>query len=331
MSVKKILLAIVGVLVFFGLVILYSARNFASRTTSSTAGYLSVPAAGLPNKARAEGAGIPVSFGIAQPLATGYSGGGTAEEARMADAAYNTARPPATAPVVAPGDKRLIIQTAQLSLVVKDVSATIATIAQLTAKSGGYVVDQNFYTSDVAPTGFVTIRIPSKTFSQGLEAVRKLGDVVTESLNGSDVTAEYTDLGSQLRNYRASEVQLLEIMKRAGSISDVLEVQNQLSSIRGQIEVVQGRMKYLEQSASLSLLTINLSTDKSSLPIVEKEGEKWKPIVIAKEAARSLLIVGKILAEMAIWLVIFTPVWLGIGLLLWLVARKVASHIMKKM
>jgi hypothetical protein len=283
---------------------------------------------------RTEGVGTaltPDSFGIAQPSAAGFNGSDAAE-ARMANVAYDTTRPPTPAPSVAPvapGDKRLIIQTGQVSLVVKDVSATIATIAQLTAKSGGYVVDQNYYKSDVAPTGFVTIRIPSKTFNQGLEAVRKLGDVVSESLNGSDVTAEYTDLGSQLRNYRASEVQLLEIMKRAGSISDVLEVQNQLSSVRSQIEVTQGRMKYLEQSASLSLLTINLSTDKSSLPIVEKEGEKWKPIVIVKEAARSLLDVGKSLAEILIWLVVFIPVWLGIGVILWLVARKVASHITK--
>lgn len=227
-------------------------------------------------------------------------------------------------------EKRLIIQTGQMSIVVASVSSTIDTISDLAVKNGGYVVEKNFYKSGLVPSGYVTVRIPSASFEKGLGSIRALGDVVSESLNGTDVTAEYVDVESQLRNLRAAETQLLEIMKRSGDISDVLQVQNQLTSIRGQIESYQGRKKYLEQSAAYSLLTVNLSTDRSALPIVESEGETWKPLATFKTALRSLVDLGKDFADLVIWLVAYSPLWLIFGLIIWLIIRKLRPYMTKK-
>lgn len=265
--------------------------------------------------------------------AVGYNAeSGMASDVAGAPTAMRAPMPPS--PALAPEptqEKRLIIQTGQMSVVVHNVSSTIDAISALAVKNGGYVVEKNFYKSDSAPSGYVTVRIPATSFEQGLGAIRALGDVVSESLSGNDVTAEYVDLNSQLRNLRSSETQLLEIMKRSGTISDVLEVQNQLTSIRGQIESLQGRTKYLEQSAAYSLLTVNLSTDASALPIVEKEGVTWKPLTIAKTALRSLVDLGKSVVEVIIWFLVYLPLWILIGLAIWLLVRKLWPYILKRM
>ena len=71
----------------------------------------------------------------------------------------------------------------------------------------------------------------------------------SESTTGQDVTEQYTDLDSQLRNLEASEAQLLELMKQAGTVEEILKVQQELTNTRGQIEQIKGQMQYLEQSS----------------------------------------------------------------------------------
>lgn len=279
---------------------------------------------------------MAASPGFAGELASQDSIAQYARKDGVATRAENSVRGPIQPPVTAlppepAQEKRLIIQTGQMSLVVKNVSSTIDIIAGLAVKNNGYVVEKNFYKSDSAPSGYVTVRIPATVFEQGLGAFRALGDVVSESLSGTDVTAEYVDLNSQLRNFRATETQLLEILKRAGTISDVLEVQNQLTSIRGQIESTQGRIKYLEQSSAYSVLTINLSTDRNTLPVVVKEGTAWKPLATFKAAIRSLLEIGRAFVDLGIWFVVYLPLWIVILFIIWLIVRKLWPYILKKM
>lgn len=249
---------------------------------------------------------------------------GMANRARPENSA-GIVRPPSPAPV-APGvpgaTEKLIVKTGQLSLVVKDVPQTIALLTTLTEQAGGFVVESNLYKNGDIPTGYVTVRLPVKLFDQGVGDIKKLGEVVSESLRGTDVTAEFVDLESQLRNYRATEDQLLAILKRAGSISDILEVQNQLTNIRGQIESIQGRMKYLQQTADFSSLTINLSTDPSTLPIIQKDGEQWKPLATFKAAVQSLILLGQALVDFLIWFGTYSPIWVGIILIGWGLKKK---------
>lgn len=211
------------------------------------------------------------------------------------------------------GIKRLVIKTGNLSVVVKDVRMGIQKIAEYAEKNGGFVVASTVSKSGSAPVGTITIRIPSDTFDSGIREVKSFGEVVSEYTQGEDVTAEYVDLDAELRNLKATEEQFLTILKQATRIQDILEVQNQLSSIRGQIQVIQGRIQYLQKSADLSSLTITLSTDPAELPIVEKNTNHWKPGIVLKEAIRSLIEVGKELVNALIWIAIFTPLW---GLLL---------------
>ncbi len=220
---------------------------------------------------------------------------------------------------------RLIIKTGYLSVVVSDVHQAVDSVSRYAEEKGGFVVSSNVSKEQLAPTATVVLRIPAKEFDAAVTNAKNLGEDKSEQINGQDVTEEYTDLDAQIRNLRASEAQLLELMKRAGSVSDILAVQQQLTYTRGQIEQIQGRMEYLKQSSDLSTLTIYLSTDPDSLPVVNQE-EKWKLLAEAKQALRSLIDMGKGIVDAIIWILIFSPVWFLIGLVVWLVRRKIVNR-----
>lgn len=259
--------------------------------------------------------GLAVSPSVAGgPMMAGTGAGNSKGESAMM-VAQDQAVPEATATT-----DRLIIKNGSLSLVVKDVRDSVSAIIKYAESKGGFVVNSNISKQGLAPYGEVTVRVPATEFDKGLGEVKQMGEVKSEQVNGQDVTEEYVDLQARIKNLRASESQFLQIMNRAVKIEDVLAVQRELTNIRAQIESLQGRIKYLEQSAEMSALTVYLSTDPNVLPALDQEN-KWKPWAEVKAAARSLVEVGKVLVGIIIWLVIYLPVWLLIVLCVWLGRR----------
>jgi PKD repeat protein len=107
--------------------------------------------------------------------------------------------------------------------------------------------------------GSISIRVLAENYDKAVVALRGLAiDVITETSSSQDVTQEYTDLGSQVKNLEATEAQLLKIMAAATKTEDVLAVQQQLTTVQGQIEQDKGRMQYLERTSATSLIQINL-------------------------------------------------------------------------
>jgi hypothetical protein len=251
----------------------------------------------------------------------------TVPAGRMGGSDYKDAvkkRMPSEAPQIAANEiKRMVVKTGTMSIVVKDVRLGIKKVAEYAEKNGGFVVSSNISQSGNAPYGTIAIRIPSEKFDASLGEAKSLGEVVSEFTQGEDVTGEYYDLDAQLRNLQATEQQFLAIMKQATKIQDILDVQNELTEVRGRIEQIQTRMKVLKQTADYSSLTITLSTDPSVLPVVETQGEKWKPLAEAKEAARDLLDLGKDLVSVVIWVAVFTPVWGFVLIIAFVIWRKV--------
>ena len=162
--------------------------------------------------------------------------------------------------------ERMVIKSAYLALVVEDVSASLVQITNLAAGFGGFVINSDIREDQNRFFGNISFRVDSARFNEALQALRDLAaDVRSESTSGQDVTEEYVDLGAKLRNLEASEAQLLELMKKAGKVDEILEVQRELVNTRGEIEQTKGRMQYLEQSSSLAY--INASLEQSRLTV----------------------------------------------------------------
>ena len=168
----------------------------------------------------------------------------------------------------------------------------------------------------------ITIRVDSTQLEMVMERIRALTpnaeeDVLSENISGQDVTKEYVDLESQLRNLKQTEAQLQKIMDQATQTEDVLAVYRELTSIREQIEVKTGQMKYYEESAALSLVSVYIQAQEAVAPI--KLGS-WQPVGTARNAVQALLDTLQFLGKAAIWILIyFVPVGLVIVLPIWLV------------
>ncbi len=225
-------------------------------------------------------------------------------------------------------EDRLIIKNADLSLVVEDVPLGVAQVHQQTAALGGFVVSSNVYKYGQYPRADVTVKIPVANFDSMVSDVTVLGTVESKQITGQDVTEEFVDIEAQIGNLRSTEQQFLSIMKQATRIDDILAVQRELSAVRSQIERMQGRINYLEKSAALSTVTIHLSTNPESLPVVTDQ-DQWKPLAVVKDALRSLRGVGIGIANAVIWLVIYIPFWIVLGILGVFVYRRLRVTRMK--
>ena len=188
--------------------------------------------------------------------------------------------------------ERMVIQTADLAIVVKDPRARMAEIGRMAQEMGGYVVSSNLYQSYTnmgkeVPEATVVIRVPAEKLDEALVLIKKdAGDVTYENRSGQDVTSAYVDLQSQLRAKEAAEEQLLKIMEDAVRAEDVLAVYMQVQSIQTEIEQLKGQIKYYEEAAALSSISVRLIAEESTQPI---EIGPWTPSGAFKDAIEDLI------------------------------------------
>ena len=225
----------------------------------------------------------------------------------------------------AAGIERLVIQNADLSIVVADPAAKMKSIEQMAENLKGYVVSSNLYQTNTStnvkvPEGQITIRVPVESLDEALDTIKSdVIEVQSENRSGQDVTKDYVDLQSRLKNLEATEAQLVKIMQDANKTEDVLNVFNQLTSIREQIEVVKGQIQYYEESAALSAINVRVIAEESVQPI---EVSGWKITGTARNAFQSLIDFAQGFVRFLIWLVILIiPAGLVILGLLWALWR----------
>jgi len=232
---------------------------------------------------------------------------------------------------------RMVIMNASLEIVVEDPTASLEVINDMATEMGGYVVSSSLYKTytrngDEAPEGTITIRVPSERLTEALDRIKGLVkdgklDVRNEQVSGQDVTQEYTDMASRLRNLEATEQQLLKIQEAATTTEEIMMVFNQITQVRGEIEIIKGQMKYYEESARLSSVTVKLVAQAKVEPVTVAG---WKPEGVAAEALQALVDAGKWLVEQLIWFGLYLlPILLVIGVPAFFIWRAVRNRMRK--
>ncbi len=153
--------------------------------------------------------------------------------------------------------QRIIVRTVDMGIEVDDVGAGIDAIADAAQSLGGWVVSSN---RPQQYSGSISFRVPANMLDQAVQTVRRLAlDVQFESSTSKDVTDEYVDLSSRLTNLRATEAALLRLMERAEKVEEALDVQESLTETQGNVERLEGRIKFLEQTSAFSLVNVTLN------------------------------------------------------------------------
>ena len=233
--------------------------------------------------------------------------------------------------------ERLVIQNADLSIVVADPQIKMTAISAMAKELGGFVVSSNMYQSYLSngkpvPEGSIMIRVPAEKLDSALNQIKADAvEIRNENRSGQDVTQDYIDLNSQLHSMQAAADQLTKIMQSAEKTEDVLNVFSQLQSYNQQIEVVKGQIQYYEQASALSAISITLIAEETIQPI---EIGGWKPQGVARDAIQSLIrfwqgfvdfMINFFLLALPVLITILLPIYL-----IFLVLRAIVRRLRRK-
>ena len=215
-----------------------------------------------------------------------------------------------------------------LSLQVDSAREAEASVRAIVARLGGYVVKVQTSGSDEDLSSTITFRVPAARFDEALAGVQGLAKkVFSRTVTGDDVTEEFVDLDSRLKNLEATRDRLQAFLDKAENVDEALKVNQSLSEIQGQIEQIKGRQQFLKQSASLSTITVSLAPVPPPAPIVAEDS--WQPLGVAREALRGLVSFGQALASLAIVLLVWSPVWAPLALAGWWLRRRLLGRAAK--
>ncbi len=313
---------IVGVVMVIAFLIIYSFIRSS----------LMVSSLGLSGSVASLGAPQSAMYNGAMPLMDGASGGmamrqvamdkSMAMEATNYGAVSDMAPLPESPSAVPPAGVSKIVKTGNLTLLVSNVEEAAAQITAIRTQTGGQPGNATFneYRPGVK-SGDITIWVPSDRFDEAMAATKKLAlRVENESVRADDVSAQFVDLTARLKNLRAAEAQYVEIMKRSGKISDVLDVMRELNNTRSQIEQLQGQLDYLSHQVALSSIHVNLTQEAVPSTVTNE----WRPLTVIKAAMKSslndltnfvdmllvfLIKLPILLLNIGFWIFIFWALW----------------------
>jgi len=165
------------------------------------------------------------------------------------------------------GRERLVSYIGSISLLVPSgrIEESVDKVMSIVGACNGYVSSMDIG-GEVAR---LTVKIPQDSFFRFIDEVSKIGKVASRSISGTDLTEKIIDLRARIRNARAVEASLLELLDRARNVSEVLEVMRELSKVREEIEVMEAQLRNLEMSVSYSTVTIEIFEEEIRKEYVE--------------------------------------------------------------
>ena len=221
------------------------------------------------------------------------------------------AAPPQTPPATVARD---IVTTGSLQLVVAEPILSADRLASLVTDAGGRVDSRSERSGASTPTVDLVLRIPADKVDGFLVEAKKLGAVPSMSINHSDVTSQRVDLDARIEALQTSVNRLLELMRRAGSVADLLAAESTLTQRQAELDSLRAQRTTLHDEISYATVNVNLSAE----PTVTHHGflgalvHGWQSLL--QTAHGVLLAVG--------FLVPWIPVLAALGLAVYFVVRR---------
>lgn len=214
-------------------------------------------------------------------------------------------------------DKK-IIKTGDLSLKVEKAETAAESITNIAKLNKGEIANSYFSeTSRGLKSGYLTVRVPYQNFATVFDEIKKIAtQVMSESSNAQDITAEFIDLEARLKNKRAEEVSFIALLNRSGKIEEVLAVTREVARTRGEIEQLEGQTRYLSSQTDMSTITVNLSEDV----VIASASQDWRPWQTIKTSVRQLITTGQNFVDGLIgFIIVVLPLLVIYALIIWLI------------
>jgi len=214
----------------------------------------------------------------------------------------------------------MIARSASLTLVIKDFAGARAALDAILVRHHAYASDLKASTVENAPRTLVAfLRVPAQDLGPTLAELKSLGRLQEETQNAEEVTQQHADLVARLKNSRETEQRLQAILaQRTGKMSDVLEVEQEIARVRGEIEAMEAEQKTLEhrvEYASVNLILTEVYQAQLAVPPISASSRLHNAMINGyRNASETILGIILFFAEygltLIIWLAILAiPVW----------------------
>ncbi len=212
---------------------------------------------------------------------------------------------------------RNVTVSAYLKLQVSDVNSAQSKLSQIALKYDGYVQSSSIYEGG----GYVTLRIPAERLEDALKDIRSLGKVEIEQKNVEDVTEQVLDVETRLKSLKATESRLMDLLNKAESVKDIIEIEDKLSQVRQQIEWLEAMRRNLQTMINYATVNVELKKEGYVPPEEDLLAKIWEDSRKALIGSIYIVVVGA--SFLAIPLLLLASIYFAYRL------RKRSSHSIK--
>jgi hypothetical protein len=226
--------------------------------------------------------------------------------------------------------QRLIIKNGEMRLLVVETNTAVGRVTQIVGDFGGYIISSREWFQEWDGENYkfatYTFAVPVDQFERALGRLRNIAiRVLDEQASGEDVTQEFVDLESRLRNLEATRDRIRQFLDQADTVEEALRVNQELSNVEDQIEETRGRMNYLSGRAAFSTITVTLEPELPEIvptptptPVPTATATPWSPGTTFNNASDTLSSAYQGIVNFAIWLfVVIVPVLAPFALIGW--------------
>ena len=222
---------------------------------------------------------------------------------------------------------RKIIRNGYVNLEVDSFENVYDEIIFLTEASGGFIQNSNtgkqYYggmeNGNTLLRGNLDIRIPEESFLSVYNKIKELGEVNDSSIGGSDITFQYNDVASQIDNLEVQEARLREIMEKAETVEDLLQVERELNRVRTEIDRMTGMIKNWDNLVNYSTINVSLTEiEPKSTEIEGFENDFW--VKAKREFVKSINQVISLSQNLFVWIISIIPFLVILGILIIILA-----------
>jgi len=224
----------------------------------------------------------------------------------------------------------MVIKDAEMEILVEDTDRAVTLITQMAADYGGYLISSRTWFTEGYKYAELRLGVPSADFENALAYLHQVGvQVLAETASGQDVSAEYADLASRLKNLEATADRVRAFLDNAKTVEESLKINDTLSKLEGEIEQVKGQMQYYEGRAAFSTITVSLSpqhptptpTFTPTPTVTPTPTAGWNPGKTIQKAGNASVSVLQFAFDAIVWIVFILGPFILVALAIFFIIR----------
>ncbi|MCP2037932.1 DUF4349 domain-containing protein [Chryseobacterium sp. HSC-36S06] len=178
-----------------------------------------------------------------------------------------------TAPAKNDSIAKKIIKNGEMGLAVANINEAKSKVDGILKKQNAYTQSETFNNTETSEDLNLVIRVPHENFDQLISSFADgIGAVEYKNISSEDVTEEYTDVAIKLENKRIYLDKYRNLLKNAATTKDMLEIQENIRKLEDEIDVAEGRLRFIDDRVNYSTLRLSLSKEKPRSSVTSKIG-----------------------------------------------------------